>query len=737
MAENWNASLLTSGSQPSVPASAERVAVPASSGDGEERFRRLFHSAPVAVFVCDRAGVIQDYNGMAAHLWGREPVRGDLKEVNCGSLRLRLPSGEVLPHSESPIVEVLRGGVAQDGVEVMIERPDGSLVTVLVNFAPLMDPAGQVAGAITSFIDVTERKRAESLVAEQCALLERIAMGASLEECLEALCRSVSRLNPGARAAVLLADGEGATFTHAIAPDLLPSFAAGIPGLPIDELMNDTAGEALFGGEAVSGNATPGAGERSNAWRELYRESGVFACHSTPVPGANGEHLASFFLCLDDARSPNEWEQRLVAFGVPIAAVAIERARREQSLAADHADLQVLADFSARLIPEGDLQVVFDDAVRAAIAIADADGGSLQLLDSERNDLVLTATRGLPASFLEHFARIGASSNTSCAAALARGSRAFVTFADVVRKGDEDGHGRLHLDAGIVLAQSTPLLSRSGRRVGMISTHWRRHYAPGQRKLQLLDLLARQTADLIERHQAEEELRRAGRLKDELLGMVSHEFRTPLTTITGNIEVLTRRFDELRPEVRREVLSELQRDAGRLKRLIQNMLIIARGERSQESEPEPMLLQRVLPEFVAACMRSDPSRPILATIQDDLPPVLATYGYLDQILENLVTNSRKYGAPGTPIEITAELRDRRVAITVSDQGKEFTEEEATRFLEAFYRSESVREQSGGAGLGLAVCARLVGIFEGTLRASPRPGGGLQVTVTLPIAPGAE
>jgi PAS domain S-box-containing protein len=127
----------------------------------EERFRRLFNSAPVAVFVCDCSGVIQDYNARAAELWGRHPVRGDPNETYCGSLRLRLPSGEVLPHDQSPIAEALRTGEACENVEVIIERPDGSQISVLVNFVPLTSAQGKVTGAITSFIDISERKQAQ------------------------------------------------------------------------------------------------------------------------------------------------------------------------------------------------------------------------------------------------------------------------------------------------------------------------------------------------------------------------------------------------------------------------------------------------------------------------------------------------------------------------------------------------------------------------------------------------
>ncbi len=127
----------------------------------ERHFRTLFELGPVAIFSCDLAGVIQDYNQRAAEMWGREPKRGDPSEKYCGSFKLFRPDGRLLPHDESPIVEVLRAGVAVGGVEVFIERPDGTRVPVIVNFSPLIDELGAVSGAITSFLDITERKHAE------------------------------------------------------------------------------------------------------------------------------------------------------------------------------------------------------------------------------------------------------------------------------------------------------------------------------------------------------------------------------------------------------------------------------------------------------------------------------------------------------------------------------------------------------------------------------------------------
>ncbi len=137
----------------------------------EERFRSLFASAPMAVFVCDRNAIIQQYNKLAEELWGRKPVCG--LERHCGSLELWLPNGTRLPHEQSPMVDVLHTGIPALNVELCIERPDGFRLPVLANFAALKDANGEITGAITSFVDITERKASEEEIRNLNADLEQ------------------------------------------------------------------------------------------------------------------------------------------------------------------------------------------------------------------------------------------------------------------------------------------------------------------------------------------------------------------------------------------------------------------------------------------------------------------------------------------------------------------------------------------------------------------------------------
>jgi PAS domain S-box-containing protein len=131
----------------------------------EEMMREL-PLLPAGVYVCDAAGVIEIYNRTAVEVWGYEPDDHYTSKRFCGSHRLYRPDGTLLPHDESPTAEVLRTGFSVRNRELVVERPDGSRVTVLVGAVPMKDGDGQIIGATTCLQDITERKLAEEKLKE-------------------------------------------------------------------------------------------------------------------------------------------------------------------------------------------------------------------------------------------------------------------------------------------------------------------------------------------------------------------------------------------------------------------------------------------------------------------------------------------------------------------------------------------------------------------------------------------
>jgi PAS domain S-box-containing protein len=130
---------------------------------------------PAAVCVCDQSGAVELYNRTAAELWGWEPPVDHASRRFCGSYLLFHPNGTPMPHSESPMAEVLRTGVPLRNQELVIGRPDGTRVPVLANVVPLRDSEGSMMGAVSCLQDITERKRAEEKLQESNDKLQRLS----------------------------------------------------------------------------------------------------------------------------------------------------------------------------------------------------------------------------------------------------------------------------------------------------------------------------------------------------------------------------------------------------------------------------------------------------------------------------------------------------------------------------------------------------------------------------------
>lgn len=229
-----------------------------------------------------------------------------------------------------------------------------------------------------------------------------------------------------------------------------------------------------------------------------------------------------------------------------------------------------------------------------------------------------------------------------------------------------------------------------------------------------------------------EELRRANETKDEFLGLVSHELRTPITTIFGGARLLRSRGDTLDEESRADVLEDIERESDRLHRIVEDLLVLARVELGESIAMEPVLLRRVAERTIWSFTRRRPGRPIELQTDTKLSPVQASAVYMEQILRNLITNADKYSPPGKPIDVWVRREGDEAVVSVMDRGAGLPPNELELIFERFYRSSGTAGQASGAGIGLTVCKRLMDAQGGRIWAEPREGGGLSVSLALPV-----
>jgi PAS domain S-box-containing protein len=218
--------------------------------------------------------------------------------------------------------------------------------------------------------------------------------------------------------------------------------------------------------------------------------------------------------------------------------------------------------------------------------------------------------------------------------------------------------------------------------------------------------------------------------RDAFIGMLSHELRTPITTIYAGAKLLAR--DRGLPEATRaEIFEDIHGEAERLHRLVQDVVALTRfGEGALEIGNDPVLLQRVLPAVVRSEEGRWPGGSFELDLQPDLPPVSGDATYVEQVVRNLLANAMKYGGPGSRATIEGRADAGEVLVRVLDDGPGFPDQETDKLFELYYRSPTTARKISGSGIGLFVSSRLIDAMGGRIWACNRPGGGAEFGFAL-------
>ena len=266
----------------------------------------------------------------------------------------------------------------------------------------------------------------------------------------------------------------------------------------------------------------------------------------------------------------------------------------------------------------------------------------------------------------------------------------------------------------------TPLYGRDGRMIGAVNV----------------------LVDVTERRRVENELRstaealaRSNGVKDEFVGLISHELRTPVTTIYGNAQLLRDRFGRLPEETRDAMVTDIAEDSERLLEIIENLLLLSRMQAGTSSELEPQVLTHVIRNEIGVFSRRHPERDVrFAKVPGHHVVVEADRTHLVLLLQNLLTNAHKYGGEDGAIEVSLDTVGDEARVRVLDRGLGLEDADPARLFSPFYRSSEAQRTASGLGLGLPVCDRIVTALGGRMWARPRDGGGAEFGFALPLAP---
>lgn len=229
-------------------------------------------------------------------------------------------------------------------------------------------------------------------------------------------------------------------------------------------------------------------------------------------------------------------------------------------------------------------------------------------------------------------------------------------------------------------------------------------------------------------------LRATEKLQTALLNSISHDLRTPLSSITGVLDSLRMGDPFIDADTRRELVETAYGEAERLNRLVGNLLDMTRLESGTlKISLQPCDVQDLVGSALNALRNRLEGHPVNVDLPADLPLVPGDYVLLNQVLINLLENAAKYSPDTGPIDIRAWENGESVEIDIEDRGPGIPEEDLKRIFEKFYRVKRF-ENVVGTGLGLSICKGIVEVHEGKIWAENRPGGGVRIAFTVPLKP---
>jgi signal transduction histidine kinase/DNA-binding response OmpR family regulator len=420
----------------------------------------------------------------------------------------------------------------------------------------------------------------------------------------------------------------------------------------------------------------------------------------------------------------------------------VELARTKDGLALQVESLTRIHELAMYLAGAHDLPSAMEFVLRTVVEAHGAPCGVLCLYDEASGELAERARFGYDDSPASARAReLLRSPQGPCGASFASGKRVIVPDVEGAARFGEYGPAARAL--GLQAEHSTPIVTRSGERRGVISVQFALSCKPTEREMQIADMCARYAAETIEAaiyqeslRTSEQRLREADQRKDEFLAALAHELRNPLAPILNSLHVLRMRSDadaDFQP-----VLGIFERQVNQVVRLVDDLLDVSRITRDKIN----LALETI---DLAAVLRLalETNAPHMQAAQHELSlrvpagPIAVEVDpvRLCQVFANLLDNAAKFTPRGGHIELAVEPREHEVVVSVRDDGVGIPLDMQARVFDMFTQIDrTLNRAQGGLGVGLTLVKRLVEMHHGRVEVrSAGRGQGSEFRVTLPLA----
>jgi PAS domain S-box-containing protein len=739
----------------------------------EARYRTVLRLMPAGLYTIDApSGRITYFNEHAARIWGRTPRIGDTEERFCGSHKLFRPDGSTMSRDDAPMAIAMREGRPFRNEEVVVERPDGSRITVLVNIDPLRDGAGRIVGAVNVFHDISERRRAEQALRESEERLRAIVE--ATPECVKVV---------AADGTLLQMNGSGLIMVCAPSADAVIGRSIYDMIAPEDRDRFRTFNERVCAGEAATLEfdiiSLSGQRRHMDTHAVPLRQPDGSVAQLAITRDISAAHDAARALALSEARyrAMVESQSEMVCRFRPDGVILFVNGAYARSRGLSPEDM--IGQSFWEFIPREDR-----DSVRAML-----DGLTPQNPEARVENRFVT-TEGarwtLWANRALTFDEAGRATEVQSTGvditerrrfeeALRTEEEKFRLLADMLPQlawmaRGADGHIFWYNKQWYEYTGTTPA-SMEGW--GWRSVHdpavlpavlarWKSSIASGQPFEMVFPLRGADgvfrpfltrvnpvhnadgrvlywfgtNTEVTEIKRVEDALREVDRRKDEFLAILSHELRNPLAPIKNSVTLLRMTADQ--PKALHRVLPVLERQVSHLVRLVDDLLDVARINRGD------IVLQTrpvTLAEIVATAVET--SRPLIEArghrfdidVSCETTTVVGDPVRLAQVVTNVLNNAAAYTPPGGQIDLAARDENGRAVIRVRDNGAGIPPDRAKSIFELFVRGDSAPSHPAGFGVGLALARRIMQMHGGAIEAySEGAHRGSEFVIHLPLAP---
>ncbi len=400
---------------------------------------------------------------------------------------------------------------------------------------------------------------------------------------------------------------------------------------------------------------------------------------------------------------------------------------------------KALYEVVTKVTGEEDVKVGAAAILNVVAKMVDADVVACMLFDESSNELVISpGSFGIPdEQRLQYSVQVSDVASDSVRTFLSR--KPFISPDAQNDPEAQSGHARLWNLRSLMLVP----ISLHSRVIGVLRVGSRHRDFFTHDQLEFLTIIADELAIIIEMvtlyenlSKTAQELAQMNKLKDEFLSTVSHELKTPLTTIKGFVSVIL--AGEVGPlnEEQSQFLTIVDESVNRLMHLIANLLDLSRLNGKVEMELTEVSLTELIRDSVSNLQLKAKENNIALSVSGEvksLPPVYADLRWIRQVVDNLLLNAIKYSGAGASVSVSGHREGEMAVVSVEDTGPGIQPEEQKLIFDKFYRGRSGTTQAQGTGLGLAISKSVVEKHGGKIWLDSVPGAGAKFRFSLPVS----